>query len=61
MVTVPNYVPAGSMTATKSGATLIEASQSISVVTRDQIDLVGFTDVQQATRYTSGIVGENEE
>src|SRR5690606_9195747 len=59
VVTAPNYVPAGSMTATKSGAPLIETPQSISVVTRDQIDLLGFTDVQQAIRYTSGIVGEN--
>lgn len=59
VVSAPNYVPAGSMTATKSGAPLIETPQSISVVTRDQIDLLGFTDVQQAVRYTSGIVGEN--
>lgn len=59
VVTAPNYVPAGSMTATKSGAPLIETPQSISVVTRDQIDLLGFTDVQQAIRYTAGIVGEN--
>src|SRR5690606_1884508 len=59
VVTAPNYVPAGSMTATKSGAPLIETPQSISVVARDQIDLLGFTDVQQAIRYTSGIVGEN--
>ncbi|HRP74722.1 MAG TPA: TonB-dependent siderophore receptor [Rhodocyclaceae bacterium] len=59
VVTAPNYVPSGSMTATKSGAPLIETPQSISVVTRDQIDLLGFTDVQQAIRYTSGIVGEN--
>lgn len=59
IVTAPNYVPSGSMTATKSGAPLIETPQSISVVTRDQIDLLGFTDVQQAIRYTAGIVGEN--
>lgn len=59
IVSAPNYVPSGSMTATKSDAPLIETPQSISVVTRDQIDLLGFTDVQQAIRYTSGIVGEN--
>ncbi|TDK23095.1 TonB-dependent siderophore receptor [Luteimonas aestuarii] len=59
VVTAPDYVPSGSMTATKSGAPLIETPQSISVVTRDQIDLLGFTDVQQAIRYTAGIVGEN--
>jgi len=59
IVTAPNYVPSGSMTATKSSAPLIETPQSISVVTRDQIDLLGFNDVQQAIRYTAGIVGEN--
>src|SRR5690625_1933791 len=59
VVSAPDYVPSGSMTATKTGAPLIETPQSISVVTRDQIDLLGFTDVQQAIRYTSGIVGEN--
>jgi iron complex outermembrane receptor protein len=59
VVSAPNYVPSGSMTATKSGAPLIETPQSISVVTRDQIDLLGFIDVQQAIRYTAGIVGEN--
>jgi iron complex outermembrane receptor protein len=59
VVTAPNYVPSGSMTATKTDAPLIETPQSISVVTRDQIDLLGFIDVQQAIRYTSGIVGEN--
>ena len=31
----------------------------MSVVTRDQIDLLNFIDVQQAVRYTAGIVGEN--
>lgn len=59
VVSAPNYVPSGSMTATKSDAPLIETPQAISVVTRDQIDLLGFTDVQQAIRYTAGIVGEN--
>src|SRR5690606_28210685 len=59
VVSAPNYVPSGSMTATKSSAPLIETPQSISVVTRDQIDLLGFNDVQQAIRYTAGIVGEN--
>ena len=59
IVSAPNYVPAGSMTANKSDVPLIETPQSISVVTRDQIDLLSFNDVQQAVRYTAGIVGEN--
>lgn len=54
-----NYVPTGAMSATKTDAPLLETPQSISVITRDQIDLLGFVDVQQAVRYTSGIVGEN--
>lgn len=58
-VIAPGYVPSGSMTATKSDIPLIETPQSISVVTRDQIDLLSVTDVQQAIRYTAGIVGEN--
>lgn len=59
VVTAPNYVPQGSLTATKTTAPLIEAPQSISVISRDQIDLLNFIDVQQAVRYTAGIVGEN--
>lgn len=59
VVIAPDYVPEGSVTATKTNAPLIEVPQSVSVVTRDQIDLLNFIDVQQAVRYTSGIVGEN--
>ena len=59
VVTAPNYVPQGSLTATKTTAPLIETPQSISVISRDQIDLLNFIDVQQAVRYTAGIVGEN--
>jgi len=59
IVTARNYVPTASMSATKTGAPLIETPQSVSVVTRDQIDLLNFSDVQQAVRYTAGIVGEN--
>ncbi len=59
VVTARNYVPSSSMSASKSDAPLIETPQSISVVTRDQIDLLNFADVQQAVRYTSGVVGEN--
>lgn len=58
IVVAPRYVPDGAA-ATKTDAPLIETPQSVSVVTRDQIDLLGFIDVQQAVRYTAGIVGEN--
>lgn len=59
VVTARNYVPSGSMSATKTDAPLIETPQSVSVINRDQIDLLNFSDVQQAVRYTSGVVGEN--
>lgn len=59
IVTAPNYVPQGSLTATKSTVPLISTPQSVSVITRDQIDLLNFIDVQQAVRYTAGVVGEN--
>ncbi len=59
VVTARNFVPSGSMTATKTDIPLIETPQSISVITRDQIDLLNFTDAQQAVRYTAGAFGEN--
>ncbi len=59
VITAPHYVPQGSGTATKTDAPLVETPQAVSVVTRDQIDLLNFIDVQQAVRYTAGIVGEN--
>lgn len=59
LVVAPRFVPEGAVSATKTDAPLIEVPQSISVVTRDQIDLLNFIDVQQAVRYVAGIVGEN--
>lgn len=59
IVTARHFVPEGTQTATKSDIPLIQVPQSISVVTRDQIDLLNFIDAQQAVRYTSGVFGEN--
>lgn len=59
IVTARRFVPQGAITASKTTAPLIETPQSVSVISRDQIDLLNFVDVQQAVRYTSGIVGEN--
>ena len=59
VVTARRFVPQGAITASKTTAPLIETPQSVSVVSRDQIDLLNFIDVQQAVRYTAGIVGEN--
>ncbi len=59
IVTARNYVPQGSGTATKADIPLIETPQSVSVITRDQIDLLNFVDAQQAVRYVAGVTGEN--
>jgi iron complex outermembrane receptor protein len=59
IVTAKHYVPVGSITATKSDIPLIQTPQSVSVITRDQIDLLSFVDLQQAVRYTAGVGGEN--
>jgi len=59
IVTARNYVPGGSLTASKSDIPLIRTPQSVSVVTRDQIDLLNFIDAQQAVRYVSSVTGEN--
>ena len=59
IVTARNYVPEGSATATKSDIPLIETPQSITVISRDQIDLLNFIDAQQAVRYVAGVTGEN--
>lgn len=59
VVTANNYVPEGASTATKSDIPLSETPQSISVVSRDQIDLLNFIDAQQAVRYVAGASGEN--
>lgn len=59
VVTAPNYVPDTSTAATKSDIPLIATPQSVSVITRDQIDLLGFVDAQQAVRYAAGVYGEN--
>ncbi|WP_095011936.1 TonB-dependent siderophore receptor [Tsuneonella mangrovi] len=59
VVVAKNFVPAAAVTATKSDIPLVETPQSVSVVSRDQIDLLNFTDAQQAVRYTAGVFGEN--
>jgi len=59
IVRAARYVPEGAETANKTNIPLIETPQSVSVVTRDQIDLLSFVDTQQAVRYTAGAFGEN--
>jgi iron complex outermembrane receptor protein len=59
IVTAHRFVPEGSVTATKTGIPLIQTPQSVTVITRDQIDLLNFVDLQQAVRYSAGVSGEN--
>ncbi|PWU26723.1 TonB-dependent siderophore receptor [Pseudomonas sp. RW407] len=49
------YLATHSQIATKTSKALLETSQSVSVVTREQIDDQGSKTVQQAIRYTPGI------
>lgn len=59
VVTATNYVPEGGLSANKTDIPLIQTPQSVSVITRDQIDLLAFVDAQQAVRYAAGVFGEN--
>jgi len=59
IVTAKRYVPEESISANKSDIPLIETPQSVSVITRDQIDLLNFNDAQQAVRYAAGTYGES--
>ncbi len=52
------YVATRSVTSTKTDTPIIEMPQSISVVTRQQIDDQGAQSVDQALRYSSGVVSE---
>ncbi|HEV2365140.1 MAG TPA: TonB-dependent siderophore receptor [Caulobacteraceae bacterium] len=59
VVTAPHYVPKSEQAATKTNIPIIETPQSISVIPRDQIDVLNWQSTQQAVRYTSGVNGEN--
>ena len=57
---VDGYVANRSASGTKTDAPLIETPAAISVVTQDQIQAQGAQDINQALRYTSGVVGTND-
>jgi iron complex outermembrane receptor protein len=59
VVTAPKYVSSGSLSAMKADTPLVEIPQSVTVISRDQIDLLNWSSVQQSVRYTAGITGEN--
>ena len=55
---VEGYIATNSATGTKTDTPLIRTPQSISVVTRDQVEAQGAQSVTQALRYTSGLAAE---
>ena len=59
VVSAPDYVPRESNAAAKMNVPLIETPQSITVIPRDQIDLLDWQNLSQVVRYTSGVIGEN--
>jgi iron complex outermembrane receptor protein len=54
------YVARDSDSATKTDTPLLETPQSISVITRDQLDAQAPQSLNEALRYTQGIVAESE-
>lgn len=55
---VAGLVARRSLVATKTDTPILEVAQSVSVVTRDQMDAQGVQTVEQALRYTSGVLTE---
>lgn len=55
---VRGYVAKRSATATKTNTPIIETPQSISVITRDQMDAQNVQSVGDALRYTAGVIAE---
>lgn len=56
---VKGYVANRSLTATKTDASLIETPQSISVITRDQMQAQDAQSLNQILRYTAAVIPES--
>ncbi|KGK41819.1 hypothetical protein LH51_12045 [Nitrincola sp. A-D6] len=56
---VDGYVARRSATATKTDTPLIETPQSVSVVSREQMEAQGADTLDQAFRYTAGVVSQS--
>jgi iron complex outermembrane receptor protein len=52
---VPGFVPSVSASGTKTDTKLIETPQSISVISRDNLDARGVDTIAQALQYTAGV------
>jgi len=58
VVTAPRYVSTEGNSASKSDIQLVEMPQSVSVVSRDMIDLLNWTSLNESVRYSAGATGE---
>ena len=58
VVTAPRYVSTDGNSASKSDIPLVEMPQSVSVVSRDMIDLLNWTSLNESVRYSAGATGE---
>ena len=58
IVTAERYVSTEGTSASKSDIPLVEMPQSVSVVSRDMIDLLNWTSLNESVRYSAGATGE---
>ncbi|MGH8204565.1 MAG: TonB-dependent siderophore receptor, partial [Steroidobacteraceae bacterium] len=58
VVSAPRYVSTAGNSASKSDIALVELPQSVSVVSRDMIDLLNWTSLNESVRYSAGATGE---
>lgn len=58
VVTAPKYVSKDGISGSKSDIPLVELPQSVSVVSRDMIDLLNWTSLNESVRYSAGATGE---
>ena len=58
VVTAARYVSTDGTSASKSDIPLVEMPQSVSVVSRDMIDLLNWTSLNESVRYSAGATGE---
>ncbi len=58
VVTAERYVSSEGTVASKSDIPLVEMPQSVSVVSRDMIDLLNWTSLNESVRYSAGATGE---
>jgi iron complex outermembrane receptor protein len=58
VVTAERYVSSDGSSASKSDIPLVEMPQSVSVISRDMIDLLNWTSLNESVRYSAGATGE---